>query len=296
MWLLFALLSSALLGCYDILKKASLRGNAFIPVLFVATGTGALLFTVVLLLSRWGAVEPGTLFYVPEITAHEHLLYFIKAMIVGSSWIFAYKALSQLPITIVAPIRSTGPVWTVAGALFIYGERFNGWQWLGFVVVIFSSYLFAKAGKKEGINFKSNHAIWAIVTATLLGSISSLFDKYLLAHYDRMAVQTWYSIYMGVFMLIPLMFWLPKRSVPPTFNWRIIIPMIGITLSVADFMYFYALSRPEALLGVVSVIRRSSVVLAFLLGAAIFHEHNLKSKGIALAGIIIGVCVLVLGS
>ena len=296
MWLLFALLSSALLGCYDILKKASLRGNAFIPVLFVATATGAALFSVVLMLSRFGAVSEDNLFFVPEITAHEHLLYFIKAMIVGSSWIFAYKALSQLPITIVAPIRSTGPVWTIAGAFLIYGERFNGWQWLGFAVVIFSSYLFAKAGKKEGINFKSNHAIWAIVTATLLGSVSSLFDKYLLAHYDRMAVQTWYSIYMGIFMLIPLAFWLPKRIVPPLFNWRIIIPMIGITLSVADFMYFYALSRPEALLGVVSVIRRSSVVLAFLLGAAIFHEHNLKSKGIALAGIIIGVCVLVLGS
>ena len=296
MWLLFALLSSALLGCYDIFKKASLRGNAYIPVLFIATATGALLFAVVLILSRIEVVEPGTLFYVPQITFHEHILYFAKAVIVGSSWIFAYKALSQLPITIVAPIRSTGPVWTVAGAFFIYGERFNGWQWLGFLVVIFSSYLFAKAGKKEGINFRSNHAIWAIVTATLLGSVSSLFDKYLLTHYDRMAVQTWYSMYMGVFMLLPLAFWMLNRKTSPAFSWRVIIPMIGITLSVADFMYFYALSRPDALLGVVSVLRRSSVVLSFLLGAAIFHEHNLKSKGIALVGIIIGVCVLLLGS
>ena len=296
MWLLFALLSSALLGCYDIFKKASLRGNAYIPVLFIATATGALLFAVVLILSRIEVVEPGTLFYVPQITFHEHILYFVKAVIVGSSWIFAYKALSQLPITIVAPIRSTGPVWTVAGAFFIYGERFNGWQWLGFLVVIFSSYLFAKAGKKEGINFRSNHAIWAIVTATLLGSVSSLFDKYLLTHYDRMAVQTWYSMYMGVFMLLPLAFWLLNRKSSPTFSWRVIIPMIGVTLSVADFMYFYALSRPDALLGVVSVLRRSSVVLSFLLGAAIFHEHNLKSKAIALVGIIIGVCVLLLGS
>lgn len=296
MWLLFALFSSALLGCYDIFKKASLKGNAFIPVLFVATLTGSVLFTIVLTLSRSGLVAEGGLFYVPQITPHEHLLYFIKAVLVGSSWILAYKALSQLPITIVAPIRSTGPVWTLAGALLIYGERFNGWQWLGFAIVIFSSYLFARAGKKEGINFKSNRAIWAIVGATLLGSMSSLFDKYLLAHYDRMAVQTWYSMYMGAFMLIPLMFWLPKRKMVPLFQWRFIIPMIGITLSVADFMYFYALSRPEALLGVVSVIRRSSVVLAFLLGAVIFKEHNLKAKGIALAGIIIGVCVLVLGS
>ena len=95
MWLLFAIFSSALLGCYDIFKKASLRGNAYIPVPFVATLTDALLFCIVLLLSRCGAVEEGTLFYVPQITPHEHLLYFLKAMIVGSSWIFAYKALSQ---------------------------------------------------------------------------------------------------------------------------------------------------------------------------------------------------------
>ena len=162
MWLLFALFSSALLGCYDIFKKASLRGNAFVPVLFVATVTGSVLFAVVLMLSRAGLVADGSLFYVPVISSHEHILYFIKAVLVGSSWILAYKALSQLPITIVAPIRSTGPVWTLAGALFIYGERFNGWQWIGFAIVIFSSYLFAKAGKKEGINFKSNRAIWAI--------------------------------------------------------------------------------------------------------------------------------------
>ena len=128
MWLLFALLSSALLGCYDILKKASVRGNAYIPVLFIATATGSLLFLGLLLLSRADVVGEGAMLYVPEIAPHEHLLYAIKAVLVGSSWILAYKALSQLPITIVAPIRSTGPVWTVTGAFLIYGERFNGWQ------------------------------------------------------------------------------------------------------------------------------------------------------------------------
>lgn len=296
MWLLFAIISSALLGCYDIFKKASLRENAFIPVLFWATFTGSVLFLFILLLSRGGVVANESLFYVPPITPTEHLLYFVKAMLVGGSWILAYMALSRLPITIVAPIRSTGPVWTILGALLIYGERFNGMQTLGFVVVLFSSYLFAKAGKREGINFKSNHAIWAIVAATLLGSISSLLDKYLLQYYDRMAVQTWYTIYMGVFMIIPFVLWLPTRQRPPLFKWRNFIPLIAITLSVADFMYFYALSLPDALLGIVSVIRRSSVVVAFLLGAAIFKERNLKKKGIALAGIIIGVSILVLGS
>ncbi|MCQ2375238.1 MAG: DMT family transporter [Salinivirgaceae bacterium] len=296
MWLLFALLSSILLGGYDILKKSSLKGNSYIPVLFVATASGAILFFLVLMLSRCNIVKMDSLFYVPQISLTEHLWYILKAILVGSSWIFAYNALSKLPITIVAPIRSTGPVWTLLGAFCIYGERFNNVQWIAFLIVIFSSYLFARAGKNEGINFKYNHAIWAIFAATLLGSMSSLVDKYLLSQYDRMAVQTWYSMYMGVFMLIPLSFWWPKRNITPTFVWKWTIPMIGICLSVADFMYFYALSRPEALLGVVSVIRRSSVVIAFTLGAILFKEHNLKAKGIALLGIIIGVTLLVIGS
>jgi bacterial/archaeal transporter family protein len=297
MWLAFAVISSLLLGCYDLLKKASLRGNSFIPVLFIATASGSIIFLINLFLSRFNFIPTGNLFYIPTITLHEHLLYFIKAILVGSSWVLSYMALSRLPLTVVAPIRSTGPIWTIAGAFFIYHERFNFLQWLGIAIAIFGSYMFALAGKKEGISFRHNRGIWAIVMATILGSISAVFDKYLLAHYPRMAVQSWYSIYMGLVMVpFLLIFWFPKRKIPPLFEWHWLIPMIGITLTIADFLYFYALTEPEALLGVVSVIRRSSVVLSFLLGATVFKEHNLKSKGTALAAIVAGVIILVLGS
>jgi bacterial/archaeal transporter family protein len=297
MWLIFAVISSLLLGCYDLLKKASLRGNSFIPVLFIATSTGSVIFLVNLALSRFSIIPDNNLFYIPSITLREHVLYFIKAVLVGSSWVLSYMALSRLPLTIVAPIRSTGPIWTVAGAFFIYHERFNIMQWVGISVAITGSYLFALAGKKEGISFRHNRGIWAIVMATILGSVSSVFDKYLLALYPRMAVQSWYSIYMGLVM-VPFLFifWFPKRKIPPLFEWHWLIPLIGVTLTVADFLYFYALTEPEALLGVVSVIRRSSVVLSFILGAMVFKEHNLKSKGIALAAIIVGVVLLILGS
>lgn len=292
-------MSSFLLGIYDLLKKGSLKNNNFLPVLFLATSTGAVIFLVITGLSRTGAIGTDNIVYVPEITPREHLLYFIKAMLVASSWFFAYMALSNLPITIVVPIRSTGPVWTVAGAILFFGEQYNMLQWSGIVLAIFSTYLFALAGRKEGINFYKNKWILAIFVATILGSASSLYDKKLLSDFGchRMAVQAWFSIYMVV-VLLPfiVILWLPKRKTSIPFQWRWTIPAIGIVLSLADFLYFYALSNPDALIGIVSVFRRGSVLFSFSAGAIIFKEGNIRSKALALAGILIGGLLLVLGS
>jgi transporter family protein len=294
MWLFLAIFSSILLGIYDLFKKSSLKRNAFLPVLFLATSTGALIFLVLVTLSRTGVLSDTSEIYVPIASYKAHAFFFTKAVIVGSSWFFAYMALSKLPITIVVPIRSTGPVWTVAGAFLIFHERFNAFQWAGIILAIISSYMFALAGKKEGISFRKNKWIFAIVVATLIGSVSSLFDKYLLQHYHRMAIQAWFSIYMVVVLLpFVMILWFPKREQPPVFKWRWTIPAIGITLSLADFLYFYALSYPDALLGIVSVIRRSSVIIAFTIGAIIFKEQNIKAKAIALTGILIGVILLI---
>lgn len=297
MWVFLAIASSALLGGYDLLKKASLKNNAFLPVLYLGTCSSALLFFTLLLLCRTSIIDPENILYIPTITPQEHFLFFLKAVIVGSSWFFAYKALSKLPITIVVPIRATGPIWAVTGAFFIFQERFTGLQWAGIIIGIISSFIFAIAGKKEGIHFRRNKWVWAIIAGTLIGAVSGLYDKFLLLEHHRMAVQAWFSIYMIV-VLLPflLILWYPNRKDSPDFKWRWTIPTIGIVLSIADFFYFYALADPDALIGVISVIRRGSVVIAFSLGALIFKEGNLKSKSIGLAGILIGIILLVLGS
>jgi hypothetical protein len=49
-------------------------------------------------------------------------------------------------------------------------------------------------------------------------------------------------------------------------------------LSAADFVYFYALGMDGAMISIVSMVRRGSVVVSFLFGAMIFREKNLKSK------------------
>uniref|UniRef100_UPI003216FF3A DMT family transporter n=1 Tax=uncultured Draconibacterium sp. TaxID=1573823 RepID=UPI003216FF3A len=298
MWALLGLASALFLGIYDIFKKQSLNNNAVMPVLFFSTVASAAFFTPLIILSFQ---SPGLLansgLFVPQITPSEHLQILIKSAIVVSSWVLAFFALKHLPITIVAPIRATGPLWTLIGALLIFHERLNLYQWLGIIITLAFFYLFSTAGKLEGIEFKRNKWIYFIIAGTLLGACSGLYDKFILQRIDRVAVQAWFSVYQVV-ILLPFVLLNEKirkrRNI--TFEWRWTIPFIGLFLIIADYLYFYALSDKEALISVISALRRGSVLIAFVIGGLLFREQNLKKKGAYLIGILIGILLITLGT
>ena len=299
MWILLALISAVILGFYDVFKKLSLNGNAVLPVLFGSTVTSAILFTPILAGSIF---FPETLkhihLYVPPINLYEHGLIFIKAVLVVSSWIFAFHAVKNLPLTLVTPIRATGPIWTLIGAILIFHESLTIMQWAGVTVTLVFFYLLSTAGKLEGINFITNKWVLCIVAATLLGAASGLYDKYIVHQINRMSVQAWFCYYQVVVMLpaIALFRWKKPQAKRPPFQWRWTIPAIGLFLTAADFAYFYALSYPDAMISIISPLRRGGVLVAFVTGAILFKEHNIKRKGIYLLGILIGILIITVGS
>lgn len=298
MWVLLGLVSSFFLGIYDVSKKWSLNDNAVIPVLFFATLSGLMIFAPILLTS-WLAPEfaSGQFWYIQAQSPTAHLHFMLKALIVGTSWILAYFALKNLPITIVTPIRASSPLWTLIGAVLIFNEQFNLLQWTGMILTLGFYYIFALVGRKEGIHFSKNQWIYAIILATMIGAGSSLYDKYLIARYDRIAVQAWFSVYLVIFYLPVLLFlWYPARKRNTPFQWRYSIVLIGIFLVIADFAYFYALSYTESLIGILSSLRRSSVIISFAIGAMLFKDKNLKDKWLVLIGILAGISLIYIGS
>ncbi len=293
-WLVLTLISAFFIGIYEVAKKHAVQENAVWLVLLYSSLTGALFFLPVILLSKTGVFQEGFLFYVPKITAKEHLFILIKTVIVLTSWVLSYFALQQLPITIAAPIRSTSPVWTILGALLIYHERLTPAQWLGIFVTLGFFFLFSLAGKREGISFKTNKWVWIAILSAMFSSASALFDKHLIRSIDKVAVQAYFTIYQVVllFPVVVLIRRKNKNSIP--LDWRWTIPIIGLFLIVADFFYFAALNHPDSLIAVVSTIRRGSVIITFLLGAWLFKEKNLWRKGIFLVGILSGLAILLL--
>jgi transporter family protein len=296
MWVALAFMSAALLGCYDFFKKVSLKDNAVLPVLFLNTLFSALLFLPFILLSGSGVIGEGML-YVPSVDLHTHLFLMLKAVIVLSSWICGYFAMKHLPITIVSPIQATRPVMVLLGALLIFGEQLNLYQWIGVSVAIVSFFLLGKSGKREGIDFRRNKWVAFVVAAAMLGAASALYDKFLMSFLQPMLVQSWFNIYQSVIMAaIVLLLWYPTRKKTTPFKWRTSILFISLFLGVADFCYFSALAEQGALIAVVSMIRRGSVLVSFAFGAMVLREKNLKSKVFDLLLILIGLFFLYLGS
>ena len=304
MWLILAFMSAAMLGCYDSLKKHALKGNAVIPVLFLNTLFSSLIFLPFIILSGTTDILDNSLFYTASGGWEMHKYIVLKAVIVLSSWILGYFGMKHLPLTIVGPINATRPVMVLVGALLFFGERLNVWQWIGVLLAIISFLLLSRSGKKEGIDFKHDRWIYFVVLSALLGAVSGLYDKYLMAPpenggvgLDRMLVQSWYNIYQCFMMLaMLLLLWWPQRKHTTPFHWHWSIICVSVFLSTADFLYFYALSLPGAMISIVSMVRRGSVIVSFLFGALFFHEHNLKSKALDLALVVLGMLCLYIGS
>lgn len=297
MWALLAFVSAALLGCYDFFKKISLRDNSVVGVLFLNTLLSAILFLPFILLSRAGIITTGPL-YVPQAGVETHLLLLLKAVIVLSSWLCGYIGIKHLPITIVSPIQSTRPVLVLLGALLLFGEQLNGYQWVGVLLAIFSVFLLSRSGKREGIAFTRNRWVVFVALAALFGAVSALYDKFLMRSLQPVLVQSWFNLYQCLLMalLLGVLNALSPAQRAKKLSWRWSIPMISIFLGAADFCYFTALAQEGALIAVVSMIRRGSVVVAFLFGALLLHEKNLKHKAVDLALILIGLFFLYLGS
>ena len=298
MWLTLAFTSAALLGLYDVAKKKALTGNAVLPVLLLNTLFSTLFFVPAILSAEFGlGWFDGTVLATTPGTATAHGLVILKSVIVLTSWIFGYFGMKHLPITIVGPINATRPVMVLVGAFLIFGERLNACQWIGVALALVSLFLLSRSSRREGVDFIHNLWILFIALAAVTGAVSGLYDKYIMTRLDPVFVQSWYNLYQFLMMAVVVaVLWLPRRGRTTPFRWSWAIPLISVFLTLADFAYLYALQEPDAMISIVSMIRRGSVVVSFLCGAALFHERNLRSKAVDLAFILVGMVFLWLGS
>ena len=172
-WLGWILSSCVVLSLYDLSKKASVRGNAVFPTLLGSTAAGWLAVTAFLV---WRGAFAAALGTSPANVA----LLLLKSCIVGASWTATYMALRTLPITFAAPIRATGPLWTLLGAIVLFSEVPTAVQAAGMAMIVVGCVLFSRSAAKEGIDFWRSRAVLYAFLGTVLGSCSALYDKHLL--------------------------------------------------------------------------------------------------------------------
>lgn len=294
-WVLLSILSALFLGFYDLAKKAGVRENAVPATLFFSVLSGALVWAPMLF---WSLASPASFpserLLVKPLTSAEHGLLFFKSALVSCSWILNYFAVKHLPLSIASPIRATSPLWTILIAVALLGERPGATQWIGVAVILGAFYAFSFVGRMEGIHFHRDRWVALMIGATLIGSLSALYDKYLLQQraMDPATVQCWFSIYLVVVQIPFVLAWRRGRLGARGFEWRWCIPLIGLLLLVADFFYFVAIGQPDALISVISPLRRCAVIVTFVGGVTAYREKNFRPKLACLAVLLTGVFVL----
>jgi bacterial/archaeal transporter family protein len=298
MWLALSCFSAFFLGLYDVSKKRAVTGNAVFPVLFLSTLSGALCASPLILLS-WAspALSRQWHIFIPGESLSAHLLIIAKSVIVGTSWVLSYFGLKHLPITIATPLRATAPLFTVLGAVLLFGERPSASQWTGIILILASYFIYSKSSRRS--TGASAPTLWIVfmILSAVTGAVSGGFDKFLLQtkSLPPLFVLCWFLIYLAIiYGVIALVFWFPQREKSTPFSFRFSIPLVGILLIIADMAYMTALSNPLAKLALVTSIRRTNVLISFIGGVVLFREGNIRQKLVPFAGIIIGLILIML--
>ncbi len=281
MWIWTTVASALFLGLYDVFKKQSLKKNDVLQVLLCVTALSTLL------LSPWLSAGP----------VEDHLKLFLKAILVSTSWISGLYGIKLLPLTTASTIKATRPVFVLVFSVLLFGERLNGWQWAGSILAIVSLYLLSLSSRKEGIQFSKSKGILFMAVSVLAGSASALYDKHIIASMEPLFVQSWCNFYITMILAVVMLFqWRRQKSEFRTIRWDWLLLLIAVLIVVADFLYFYSLKQEGAMISIISMVRRSSVLVPFLFGIFLFKEKNIRGKTLALGLLLCAMALLVFGT
>lgn len=283
MWLWLAIGSAVLLGFYDIAKKIALQRNSTLVVLLVATALSSVILSPCLFIYRGSAMD--------------HLTLLMKAVLVTASWVSGMIGLRMLPITICSTMKATRPFLVVVFSIILFGEQLNGWQWGGVILALAAVLLLSRTGRMEGINFARNKGIYAMALAICTGAASALFDKFIIKGMEPLFVQCWSNVYITLMLAVCICF---KMRFDTTwklgFKWDWTLLVIALLIVGADMLYFFSLKQDGALLSVISLARRASVIVTFSFGSLIFKENNVGAKAVSQLVLLAGMVLLLIGS
>ncbi len=289
MWTLLAVGSAVLLGVYDAAKKQALKKNGVLVVLLAATALSTLFVSPFL---RFGPVE-------------DHLKLALKAVLVTSSWVSGMVGLKLLPLTTVSMVKGSRPMFVVLFSILLFGETLSWMQWAGVVIVLAALFLLGYTSRGDApVELRKVGFLWLGVSV-VTGVASALYDKHIMQGMEPLFVQSWTNLYITIILAVCLLIYrLPspsrtelREAVPELrIQWDWWIVVVAVLITGADAMYFFALREPDALLSVISIIRRAAVIITFLCGIIFFKEKQILAKSLNLLLMAVGVALLLIGS
>ncbi|MDD7971964.1 EamA family transporter [Roseinatronobacter alkalisoli] len=290
-WVGFGLLAGVILGLYDYWTKKAMSRNMVMTVVFWSALFGALAWLVAFL-----PIATGTGFHVrvSETNAKEQLLILIKGVMMTGSWVFAYYAVRELPMSFSGAMRASGPLWTMLGGIIVFQEFLSPVQFFVVIVAVLAYFLLSQIGKTEGIRLMRSVPVLMMLLATILSAMTTVYDKFIVHDIGISAttVQAWSAIHR--FLLAGLLLAWVCRKNPTAWKptWSIWIPLVGLSWVAAEWVYFLAINDPSASVTYLSVFRRASLIVGFMLSVMLIGERNVRPKSVVVGILFLSTAIL----
>lgn len=236
---------------------------------------------------------------VPEVTSNFYLYIGIAGFLDAIAFVCSFLAISRSSISLIAPMASFSPVFTILIAIFALNEIPTPIKFVGILLVVFGAYLLNIADIKQGIliPFKtlfSHKGVLLFLLANFLWGITPIFQKKAIFETSPQ-IPLFASVIGMVFVflfLTPFAFRKAIRSirkVKANLKW-FAINGIGTAFSQAAAYAAFAL----IFVGYAVSIFRLSTLFIIILGGVFLKEKRIKERLLGASVMILGAILLVL--
>jgi drug/metabolite transporter (DMT)-like permease len=218
---------------------------------------------------------PFALFVVPWPEPHMWLI-FSGVWVIHTAYKFLQAAAyTKGAYTVVYPVvRGTGPLFTVIGAYWIFGEVFTGTQWLGVAVLMAGIFGLAAynmlylVAERETLNI----ALMLAVATGLFVALYTTFDAYgIRATANPFTFLAWFFMIDGfLFPILAYRRW-HRMDNPPDVGPLMQRGMFGGIVAFLSFGSIMMATRLDKV-GEAAILRETSTVFAALIGWLVLKE------------------------
>ena len=283
MYILMVVISALFLGCYDVLRKISLKKSSVYEVLFFYCASA---FLVSLLFIGKGI----------NVDVLDVLFILLKSLIIVVNWALVLKCMKKIDVAIVVGFSLLNTLFVVFGSWIFFNENLT---WAHFVSLIFMGIgiiLITRIENKDKEQKISNDYkyLWFLFFSSMLGASSGLLDKYIL-NYRQVSNNSVLTLFMLFTSVIYgcIYFYKNKKIEFKNLKNNLWIVATGASIAFADIFYYYSITMEDAQLSLISILRKTSVLVATILASVFLREKYLFKKLGVLIFMLIGVGVAV---
>jgi drug/metabolite transporter (DMT)-like permease len=245
-----------------------------------------------------------SLFFLPkmvfDLPAKVWLLMYLKSLLLTVGWLLGAKALRHLEISFVAPLTNMTPIFLLIWGFFFLHEVPSALQYAGVALLIFGAYWLQTDHHLSSLIhpfkiFKNKFAVFMFI-AIFFYSICAVLDKIILRTADPYTFLSFtYLTLSAHYLLIQFFKYNGLKDIKHAFiKGKHLIFIIALLLLFADIFYYMAVAIPGAMISLIIPVKRTSTLIATIIGGRIFHDHDLIYRIIACVIMVIGVILVVI--